>query len=81
MCPIPRSSFKELFKLGFKPSWADANIWIREMKDHYEYIGVYIDDLIVCSKDPLSILDKLKEPQGPYKLKGVGSPKYYLGGT
>ena len=28
----------------------------------------------------MSILDKLKEPQGPYKLKGVGSPEYYLGG-
>ena len=28
----------------------------------------------------MTILDQLREPKGPYKLKGVGSPEYYLGG-
>ena len=69
-----------LKKIGFEPSWADANIWMKKKGDHYEYIGVYIDDLIVVSKDPMAILDQLKEPVGPYNLKGVGTPEYYLGG-
>eukprot|EP00957_Ditylum_brightwellii_P071690 5450085-Ditylum_brightwellii.AAC.1 len=32
------------------------------------------------SKDPKAILDLLQKPKGPYKFKGVGSPKYCLGG-
>ena len=71
---------KNLLKLGFKPSYADSNIWMKEKEDHYEYIGVYIDDLVVVSKDPMSILNMLKKPVGPYELKGVGTPEYYLGG-
>ena len=34
----------------------------------------------MVSKKPMDILDHLKEPVGPYKLKGVGTPEYYLGG-
>ena len=32
------------------------------------------------SKNPMEILNKLMKPVGPYELKGVGSPEYYLGG-
>ena len=53
-----------LYKIGFTPSKADPNIWMKEKKDHYEYIGVYIDDLICVSKYPMAILGQLKEPRG-----------------
>ena len=29
--------------MGFKPSKADADIWMRKQGDHYEYIAVYVD--------------------------------------
>ena len=70
----------ELAKLGFKPSRADPDLWMRDAGDHYEYIAKYIDDLLIIAKDPKAILDKLKKPVGPYEFKGVGSPEYYLGG-
>ena len=70
----------ELGKLGFVPSKADQDLWIREAGDHYEYVAKYIDDLLLISRDPMSILNQLKKPQGPYDFKGVGSPEYYLGG-
>ena len=65
----------ELYKLGFKPSKADADLWMREAGDHYKYIGKYSDDLLVMSKNPMGILNKLMKPVGPYKLKGVGLPE------
>ena len=70
----------ELHKIGFEPSKADQDLWMRQKDDHYEYIAKYIDDILIISKDPKSILDMLKKPKGPYDFKGVGSPEYYLGG-
>ena len=45
--------------------------------DHYEYIAVYVDDLLVFSKDSMKIIETI---QNEYDLKGVGAPEYYLGG-
>ena len=66
-----------LRNLGFKPSKADPNLWIRDLGTHYEYIGTYVDDLLIASKDAQSII---KELESNYILKGVGDPVYYLGG-
>ena len=46
--------FDILHHMGFKPSRADSDIWMKSSKDrsHYEYIAVYVDDLAICMKDP-----------------------------
>ena len=66
-----------LKSLGFKPSKADFDLWYKKVDDHYEYIARYVDDVIVFSKDPMVIMEKLKKT---YVMKGVGKPQYYLGG-
>ena len=66
-----------LSKLGFKPSKADPDLWLKLETDHYEYIARYVDDVIVFSKDPIKIIEDLKNI---YEMKGVGKPQYYLGG-
>ena len=33
----------------------DPDVWMRDMGDHYEYIGTYVDDLCVASKNPEAI--------------------------
>ena len=66
----------KLLELGFKPSKADPDLWIRDKGSHYEYIGTYVDDLLIASKNPQELIDALKET---YVLKGVGIPEYYLG--
>ena len=50
--------FDILHDMGFKPSKADPDIWMKSSKDasHYEYIAVYVDDLAICMKDPKSFL-------------------------
>ena len=59
------------------PTKADPDLWIRDAGDHYEYITVYSDDLLVFSKDLVRILRGLKTL---CPLKGVGRPEFYLGG-
>ena len=53
---------------------------MQDANNHYEYIAKYIDNLLIISKNPKTILDQLTQPSGPYNFKGVGSPEYYLGG-
>ena len=38
-----------LTDMGFVPSKAEDDIWMRDKKDHYEYIARYVDDLAICS--------------------------------
>ena len=63
---------------GFKPCKADPDLWMRDAGDKYEYICVYVDDLLCMMKDPSAFMDRLKNVYN-YKLKGVGPPSYHLG--
>ena len=55
--------FEILHQMGFKPSRADPDTWMKYSKDnsHYEYIAVYIDDLAIYMEDPKSFCDKLRD--------------------
>ncbi len=66
-----------LKSLGFHQTKADGDFWMKENGDHYEYIAVYVDDVLIFSRDPMKYINLLKET---YLLKGVGAPEYYLGG-
>ena len=35
--------------MGFEPSKADFDLWIKDFGTHYEYICVYVDDIIAAS--------------------------------
>ena len=61
---------------GYVSSYADPAIWMREQDDHWEYICVWVDDMLIISKEPKAIVDVLEKE---FTLKGVGEPKYYLG--
>jgi Reverse transcriptase (RNA-dependent DNA polymerase) len=65
--------------MNFFPSKADPDVWMRDCGTHYEYMCVYVDDLLHISKDPAILFNELTSKYG-YKLKGVGPPKYHLGG-
>jgi len=47
--------------MGFIPSKAERDIWMRDCGDHYEYIAVYVDDLLIASKDLSSIIKTLSD--------------------
>ena len=66
-----------LRKLGFTPSRMDHDLWMRKRDGQYEYLASYVDDIIVVSHDPPTVMEQIKDT---YILKGVGQPDYYLGG-
>ena len=41
-----------MLQLGFKPCKADPCVWLREIKNKYEYIAIYVDDLLIASEKP-----------------------------
>jgi hypothetical protein len=65
--------------MGFNPSKMDSDIWMRDCKDHYEYIACYVDDLMIASKNPQKIIDALEGNPNDFKLKGTGPIFYHLG--
>lgn len=69
-----------LRSLGFKPSKADSDLWLRYNKERGEYdmIAIFVDDILVFSKHPEEIIEPLKN-KFKYELKGVGVPEYYNG--
>jgi hypothetical protein len=64
--------------MGFTPSFADPDVWMKPCGTHYEYVCVYVDDLAVMMKSPADFFIGLKKRK--YKLKGVGEITYHLGG-
>ena len=64
--------------MGFVPSKAEADIWMHESKGLYEYIAVYVDDLLIAAKDPKAIVQTLQDSHG-FKFKGIGPLNYHLG--
>ena len=67
-----------LRQMGFKPSKAEKDIWMRANGDHYEYVVVYVDDLGVAAKIPSVIVEELMRRYG-FKLKGTGPIQFHLG--
>ena len=64
--------------MGFFQSRAERDIWMKDCGDHYEYIAVYVDDLLIASKDPAAIIKVLREKYD-FKLKGTGPIEFHLG--
>ena len=69
---------EELRSMGFRPSKADFDLWMRPKGDHYEYVATYVDDIMVFSRDCMAIIERIRKV---FDLKGVGVPEYYLGGN
>jgi hypothetical protein len=49
-----------------------------DKSSHYEYLATYVNDTLIWSKDPMSVI---KSVEKKYMLKSVVIPDYYLGGN
>ena len=65
--------------IGFWPSRADNEVWMREFNGHYEYVCLYVDDLAVMAEEPTDIYQMLREVGG-YKLRDQEGISYHIGG-
>ena len=65
-----------LRSLGWFPSKAENDVWMKDCGSHFEYLAVYVDDILVASKDPKQIMVEL---QKTYIVRGIEMPDYFLG--
>jgi hypothetical protein len=68
-----------LKELGFTPSLAEPEIFMRERDGLYEYVATYVDDLCLVMKDPKAFLQLLQSKPYLFKLKGSGPMEFHLG--
>ena len=68
-----------LWDMGFRPSKAESDIWMRDAGDHWEYVACYVDDLLIASKIPQAIIDQLEGEPHKFKLKGTETVEFQLG--
>ena len=67
---------EKLKMVGFRHYKTDPYLWMQDYGDHYEYITVYSDDILVFRKDPIVIF-RVFNILLPVKV--VGEPELYLG--
>ena len=65
--------------MGYTTCKADPDVWLKDCDTHYEYVCVYVDDIMMFGKNPKAFFDDLTHIYN-YQLKGVGPPVYHLGG-
>jgi hypothetical protein len=70
--------------LGCKSCLADPNVWLRpavrksDGVSYYEYVLIYVDDILCMSHDPNELMQKL-DKSFPMKEGSIGPPNIYLG--
>jgi hypothetical protein len=68
-----RSHFAATLRdIGFIPSYADPDMWYREAVtregfEYYEYVLVYVDDILCISEDPSTIIRSFADPPFLYR--------------
>ena len=74
---------EKLASMGFLSSLADPDVWLRaatkaDGESYYEYVLMYVDDILSVSCDARSILEEI---QGTFKFKNgkIETPEFYLG--
>ena len=72
-------------RLGFKSSCADPDVWFRLSKRstgevYYEYVFLYVDNVLVISERAESVLRKEIGKYWVLKEESIGPPSKYLGG-
>ena len=77
---------KKLDEIGFKSSPADPDVWLRPgIKDdgskYYEYMLMYVDDVLAISINARQLLRSLEGDTVSYKNGKVEPPEMYLGAT
>ena len=46
--------------MGFQQSQVDLDLWYRDAGDHYKYIAVYVNDVLVFSRRAREIMTELQ---------------------
>ena len=50
-----------LIGMGFTPSQADPDLWIKKEGDSYAFLGVHVDDVVVAAKNPQEYIARIEQ--------------------
>ena len=74
---------EKLDSMGFKSSMTDPDVWLRPAIKHdgeyYEYVLVYVDNILAISANPREILEEIQK-MVKFKNDKIETPSTYLGG-
>jgi hypothetical protein len=68
-----------LISLGFIQSKADYLLFTRLQGSSFIALLIYVDDVAIASNDPIVVSTFISMLNGKFKLKDLGSLKYFLG--
>ncbi|KAL4340022.1 hypothetical protein GQ457_08G034200 [Hibiscus cannabinus] len=71
--------YQVVMKFGFTQSHSDHSLFIKGSGDSMVVLLVYVDDIILAGKDPKLLADVRTFLQQHFKLKDLGTLKYFLG--
>jgi hypothetical protein len=54
-------SSKSLLRLRFKKTKHDPDLWMVNKSSHYEYLPTYVNDILIWSKDPMTVIKLLEK--------------------
>ena len=74
---------QRLDEIGFKSSISDPDVWLRpatkpDGEQYYEYMLVYVDDILCISHDPMRPMKQIAEVLR-FKKDKIEPPEFYLG--
>ena len=75
---------KNMDEIGSQSSPADPDVWLRpamksDGEEYYEWVLMYVDDILAISMDSTSILKSMEGDTVKYKNGKIEPPEIYLG--
>ncbi|GMF32340.1 unnamed protein product [Phytophthora lilii] len=68
-----------IMQIGFRGCGADQCVYVKEMKDNYVYVCLYVDDMIIAAKTNQEINEIKLALKNAFKMKELGAAKFILG--
>ena len=62
----------------FECSYINPDVWLCDAGDVWEYIVIFVDDIIIAMKDPQVFFDELQGPSVGFTMKGDSVLTYHL---
>ena len=65
--------------IGFKPTAADAGLYVKHNKDSSVYLAVYVDDLLLAGRDVAALNEVKTHLRSLFELRDLGPVAHFLG--
>uniref|UniRef100_H3H4S2 Reverse transcriptase Ty1/copia-type domain-containing protein n=1 Tax=Phytophthora ramorum TaxID=164328 RepID=H3H4S2_PHYRM len=66
-------------KIGFRSCGADQCVYVKDTKDNYVCVCLYVDDMIIAAKTKKEIYEVKVAFKSAFKMKELGEVKFILG--